>query len=85
MKLIAEGAEAKIYSTSVKGLACIIKERIKKRYRLKEIDEKLRKARTRHEASLLARAARSGVNVPKVVEIASLHSDYFSYFHENLT
>jgi len=68
MKLIAEGAEAKIYSTQVKGLDCVLKERIKKNYRLAIIDERLRKLRTRHEATLLAKASRVGVNVPKIIE-----------------
>ena len=71
MNLIAEGAEAKIYSTDVKGLACVLKDRIEKRYRLTQIDTRLRKLRTRHEASLLARAARAGVNVPKIVDFKS--------------
>jgi len=68
--LLAEGAEAKIYSTRVKGLACVLKDRIKKEYRLEQIDTKLRKLRTRHEVTLLASAARAGVNVPKVVDVA---------------
>ena len=68
MKLIAEGAEAKIYSTQVRGLACVLKDRIKKSYRLPQIDNKLRKQRTKHETTLLARAARAGVNVPKIIE-----------------
>ena len=46
----------------------IIKERIKKPYRLTEIDEKLRKQRTKTEASLLREAARAGVNVPKILQ-----------------
>ena len=75
MELIAEGAEARIYSTQVRGLACVLKDRIKKGYRLPQIDERLRRLRTRHEASLLARAARAGVHVPKVVEAGAAHID----------
>jgi N6-L-threonylcarbamoyladenine synthase/protein kinase Bud32 len=71
LQLMAEGAEAKIYSTDVKGLACVLKDRIKKGYRLPVIDERLRRLRTRHERSLLARAARAGVNVPKVLDVES--------------
>lgn len=72
MELLDEGAEAKIYATSVKGLACVIKERISKKYRIKEIDERLRLLRTRHEANLIARAARAGVNVPKIIDSGAL-------------
>ncbi len=60
---IAQGAEAVIYEDGSK----IIKDRIKKSYRLPEIDLPLRRQRTKHEAELLARAARVGVSVPVVI------------------
>lgn len=46
----------------------VIKERIKKGYRLSALDEKLRKSRTRKEASLLREARRAGVDTPEIVE-----------------
>jgi len=49
MKEIARGAEAVLYEH--KGM--IIKRRLRKNYRIKELDEELRKQRTRREASLL--------------------------------
>ena len=49
MKEIAQGAEAKIYLDEDK----IIKERIPKKYRIKELDESIRKFRTRREAKIL--------------------------------
>lgn len=48
MKEIAEGAEAKIF---VEGNR-VIKNRIRKEYRIKEIDDALRKSRTRREAKV---------------------------------
>jgi len=48
-KILDSGAEATIF---LDGTA-VIKDRVKKDYRLKEIDEKLRKARTRREAKVL--------------------------------
>lgn len=48
-KLISQGAEAKLYHIDGK----LIKERIKKSYRHKILDEKLRRTRTRKEAKLL--------------------------------
>lgn len=64
MKLIAQGAEAKIYLDGEK----IIKERVKKRYRIKKLDEFLRKTRTRKEVKLLADLKRLGINVPKIID-----------------
>ena len=62
--LIAKGAEAAITREN----ETIIKERIKKGYRLPEIDDKLRKRRTALEARLLREARRAGVNTPQVLE-----------------
>lgn len=59
MEIIQRGAEAVLYRDGDR----LIKERIKKGYRLKEIDEKLRKFRTRRESSLLKSAP---VPVPEV-------------------
>ncbi len=47
----------------------VTKERIKKSYRLEQIDSALRKDRTLKEASLLQKAARAQVNVPRVLKI----------------
>ena len=59
MKLIARGAEAKIILSN----NLIIKDRIKKSYRIPELDEKIRKLRTRAEAKLLNKASKI-INVP---------------------
>ena len=48
----------------------IVKERIKKAYRLPQIDEKLRKERTRKEVKLLADARALGVMTPKILEVS---------------
>ena len=64
-KLIAQGAEAKIYLENNQ----ITKERIKKDYRLPEIDKKLRSARTRAEARLIAKAERNGISVPQIINV----------------
>jgi Kae1-associated kinase Bud32 len=53
-KILAQGAEAKIYLLKDK----IIKSRIPKSYRLKEIDDKIRKLRTRSETKLLLKASK---------------------------
>jgi len=62
MDILAQGAEALI---TVKG-AVIYKERIPKAYRIPEIDNKLRKLRTRSEAKLLQKAV--GI-APKILEV----------------
>lgn len=65
MKLIAQGAEAKLYRKDNE----LIKDRISKSYRIKEIDEPLRKSRTKKEAKLISEARRVGINVPKIISV----------------
>ena len=61
MKIIAKGAEAILYKQG----NYLIKERIKKSYRIDDIDNKLRKYRTRSEARLLQKSE----NSPKVFNV----------------
>ncbi len=63
MEILKRGAEAILYLDSEKNL---VKERIKKSYRLAQIDSKLRTERTRAEARLINEASRAGVSVPKI-------------------
>jgi len=64
-KFLKLGAEARL---TTKG-DVLIKHRIKKSYRVKEIDEPLRKTRTATEANLMERAKRAKVNVPKILNL----------------
>ncbi len=61
-KLIQQGAEAKIFQYKNK----IIKDRIKKSYRLPILDKKIRKSRTRHETKILEKVSKL-IPVPKLV------------------
>jgi Kae1-associated kinase Bud32 len=63
-KLLAQGAEAKIYLSGDR----IVKDRVKKGYRLPGIDLKLRKERTRKEASILRKLLRAGILVPEILK-----------------
>lgn len=59
--MIAQGAEAKLYLDNNK----IIKERIKKSYRISQIDSMVRKKATRAEVKILKKAS-DAIPVPKV-------------------
>lgn len=65
MKIIKRGAEAILYLDN----SHLVKERVKKSYRLAEIDEKLRKLRTRKEARLLSEAKRAGIETPNMFAV----------------
>ncbi len=64
MELISEGAEAKIFRKNKH----VIKDRIQKEYRIKEIDSFLRKSRTKAEARLLKRARINRIHVPNLLK-----------------
>jgi Kae1-associated kinase Bud32 len=64
LKMIAQGAEAKIYLKKEN----IIKKRTLKKYRHKELDEKIRRSRTKKEIKLLEKASKI-INVPKIKKI----------------
>jgi len=67
--LLRQGAEAEIHLSSWMGKKVIQKRRITKTYRLEEIDEKLRRSRTKKEAQLMIDARRSGISVPVIYDI----------------
>jgi Kae1-associated kinase Bud32 len=61
---IAQGAEGVLWREN----GVLVKERVRKSYRLSKLDEMLRKQRTAHEASLLNTARRAGVCTPQVID-----------------
>ncbi|MGV8152404.1 MAG: KEOPS complex kinase/ATPase Bud32 [Candidatus Nanoarchaeia archaeon] len=61
-EIIGSGAEALI----IKEKDYVLKRRIKKSYRIEEIDEKLRKIRTRSEAKIIEKLF-GLINVPKII------------------
>ncbi len=69
MKLLKQGAEAKLFLTKQDGQHVIIKDRIEKKYRIKQIDQKIRRVRTSRESNLLSGARRVGVPTPRILRV----------------
>ena len=63
-KIICQGAEAIL----IKKGNILLKRRVKKGYRIPELDEKLRKRRTKREVKLLEKA-RKLIQVPKILKV----------------
>lgn len=63
-KLIAQGAEAKLFLEGDE----IIKHRFRKSYRIREIDEKLRRFRTRRESKILKKLEAINFSAPRVIK-----------------
>ncbi|NYZ76785.1 Kae1-associated serine/threonine protein kinase [Candidatus Micrarchaeota archaeon] len=63
------GAEAVVTRGVFLKRQCVVKNRIAKKYRIKEIDSALRTSRTKVEARLLHRAKMAGVKCPIVLKV----------------
>lgn len=64
MKFIAQGAESKLFLSKDR----IIKDRFRKTYRIKEIDDRLRKSRTKREAKILDKLKKIGFPIPRLIK-----------------
>jgi Kae1-associated kinase Bud32 len=69
MKMLSEGAESKVFETSIFGRSAVVKVRQPKAYRIRELDEALRRTRTRKEAKAMYRASSAGVRTPEIFGI----------------
>ncbi|MDR0900363.1 MAG: bifunctional N(6)-L-threonylcarbamoyladenine synthase/serine/threonine protein kinase [Methanobrevibacter sp.] len=67
--MIAKGAESDIYSSSWLNKEAIIKKRNPKSYRTPEIDNKIRKSRTKKEAKLLSHVKEAGIRSPILYDV----------------
>ena len=69
-EMLDNGAEAVVYlEEGPEGKKVLVKERVPKVYRHKEIDERIRKERNRTEARLMSEARRSGVSTPIIYDV----------------
>lgn len=77
MNLLSQGAEAKLFLT--KHNQSVLKDRFRKKYRCAELDEKLRKQRTKKEAKVLEDLYSLGF-VPKLLkkEAFSIEMEYLA-------
>jgi len=69
MEIIKRGAEAEIYRTEWRGRPVVIKRRVRKGYRIRELDDRIRKQRTKKEALLMMAARQAGVHVPVIYDV----------------
>ena len=68
-ELRAKGAESDIYEATWLGREAIVKNRVSKSYRIPEIDNKIRKLRTKSEAKILSDVKKTGVRAPVLYDV----------------
>lgn len=79
-KLIAQGAEAKIFLEN----DAIIKHRFPKSYRLEQLDNSLRKSRTKREAKILLKLAALHFPSPRLVDSDNAETVMMEHLKGNL-
>lgn len=68
-KVLYRGAEAEISLTIFMDKQVVQKQRLKKSYRIKQIDDRLISSRTKEETKLISEARQSGVSVPIIYDV----------------
>lgn len=69
IRTLYQGAEAIVDLCEWMGIRVVVKTRIRKGYRVRELDESIRKSRTLREASFLNSAKKAGVETPFVYHV----------------
>jgi TP53 regulating kinase-like protein len=67
--LMHRGAEADLYLTLVGPWKAVLKKRVEKKYRQKDLDVWIRKERTTKEATMLGEARKAGVRTPTLLRL----------------
>lgn len=69
MGILSEGAESRVYLTNFLGFDGVVKRRMRKSYRIEQIDEALRSKRTKNEARIIGLVSNLGICAPKVLMV----------------
>lgn len=83
-KLISKGAESDLYLVDYLGFRCILKYRVEKSYRIRELDEKIRRKRTIREVSIIHELHEAGVPVPPVIYVDVQKNFFLMEFIEGI-
>jgi len=67
--ILYRGAEAEIITSKYLDVDVVEKRRVKKKYRIKEIDDRLISYRTKEEAKLISEARKHGVSTPIIYDV----------------
>lgn len=78
--LIKKGAEANLYLEEWHGVKVVIKHRVSKRYRIPQLDSKIRHYRTVHETQLIHKAKKAGVPTPTIFMLDIAKSSIYMEF-----
>ena len=84
MEIIKQGAEAVLFLNSFEDQTVLVKERIKKNYRITQIDELLRRTRTRKEVKMMTDARKVGVLTPTIFHVDYVKNKIYMEFIDGI-
>lgn len=84
-ELLSEGAEGKVWKNLYMTKASVVKERMRKTYRVPELDAKLNKTRLLQEARCIAKCKKVGVPVPDIYMVDTANFKLHMEFIEGQT
>lgn len=86
IKLIKQGAEAKLYTGKYLGKSVIVKERFLKKYRHSDLDRSLTKERIKAECKAIVKCKGLGVRTPAIYHVdTTKRSIVMEYFEDSIT
>lgn len=86
LKILKQGAEAKLYICNYLGKPTLIKERFKKNYRHPDLDTSITKERMKNEARSIVRCKTAGVKTPALYLVDfERRRIYMQHFENSIT
>ncbi|KAJ0171298.1 hypothetical protein K1T71_012848 [Dendrolimus kikuchii] len=86
LKILKQGAEAKLYICKYLGKSTLIKERFQKRYRHPDLDKSITKERIRNEARSIVRCKTADVKTPALYLVDfQRRRIYMQHFEHSIT
>ncbi|CAH0717615.1 unnamed protein product, partial [Brenthis ino] len=86
LKILKQGAEAKLYICNYLGKPTLIKERFKKNYRHPDLDNSITKGRIKNEARSIVRCMSAGVKTPALYLVDfERRRIYMQHFEQSIT
>ena len=86
LKILKQGAEAKLYICNYLGKPTLIKERFKKNYRHPDLDTSITKERIKNEARSIVRSKAAGVKTPSLYLVDfERRRIYMQHFEHSIT
>ena len=74
MEILSQGAEGIVYASTFLSRPAIVKERVSKAYRVRELDIKINRQRLLQEARCIVKCRRAGISTPSIYLVDQMNN-----------